>query len=127
MERIPVRTAPLLDIAALVLFALFARAAHPPFTFLGAIDAFWPWAVGALVGWGIVTLVKPRNHYGEGIIVWPSAIIIGMILWTVVNGRMPHYSFLIVASVMSFILMFAWRVVAMRRNARLAKQQAPRR
>lgn len=112
------RTAPLIDIAALVVFALFARAAHPPFTLSGVLDAFWPWAIGALIGWGLVLVFKPRNDYGEGIIVWPSAIIFGMILWSLVNGSLPHYSFVIVASVMSCLLMFGWRVVAARRAKR---------
>ncbi|WP_165243121.1 DUF3054 domain-containing protein [Corynebacterium lizhenjunii] len=115
------RPAPLFDICALILFALFARAAHPPFTFSGAVDAFWPWAVGALVGWGIVSVVRPKNDYGEGAIVWPCAIGIGMLLWILVNGHLPHYTFLLVASIMSFLLMFGWRVIAMRRNARGAR------
>ncbi len=112
------RTGPLLDIAALVIFALLARAAHPPFTLLGLIEAFWPWAVGALIGWVIVSFLKPRNQYLEGAVVWPSAIILGIVFWRLANDRFPHYSMVIVTVIVSLILMFGWRVIAMRRAAR---------
>lgn len=115
------RTAPLLDIAALVLFAIFARMAHPPFSLTAVLDAFWPWAVGALLGWVIVSFLNLPNDYAEGAVVWPSAIIGGLVLWFIVNGRMPHYSMIIVTVIMSSLLMFGWRVVAMRRNARASR------
>ena len=115
------RLGPLFDIIALIFFAVFARAAHPPFTFLGMLDAFWPWAVGALIGWVIVSFVHPRNLYSEGAIVWPSAIILGILFWRLANGRFPHYSMIIVTIIVSLLLMFGWRVVVMRRNAKAAR------
>lgn len=121
------RPAPLFDILALVAFAIFARAAHPPFTFMGMLDAFWPWAVGALIGWIIVTFVRPKNDYGEGAIVWPSSIVLGICFWFLANGRMPHYSMIIVTIIVSFLLMFGWRVVAMRKNAKATRSAAQQR
>ena len=35
-----------------------------------------------------------------------------MALWMLVNGRLPHWSFLIVATVMSALLLFGWRAIA---------------
>ena len=43
---------------------------------------------------------------------WLSAIIGGMALWMLVNGRLPHWSFLIVATVMSALFFFGWRAIA---------------
>ncbi|APT93389.1 membrane protein [Corynebacterium phocae] len=113
------RLAPVIDIVALAIFALLARAAHPPFTFQGVLDAFWPWAVGALVGWAIISFGKPRTLFKEGLLVWPCAVVVGMGLWAAVNGNLPHISFLIVASVMSAVLMFGWRALATWRGLHL--------
>ena len=105
------------DILAIAAFAIFARFAHPPVTLSGLVDAFWPWALGALIGWAFIAFTKPRNLWAEGLIVWLATILGGMGLWILVNGYLPHYSFLIVAATMSALLMFAWRaVVAFRRR-----------
>lgn len=115
------RTAPLLDIVALILFAIFARAAHPPFTLFEVANTFWPWAVGALLGWIIVSVLHLPAKYGdyaEGAVVWVSTLVGGLALWALVHGRMPHYTMIIVTVIVSALLMFGWRVIAMRRNAR---------
>lgn len=106
------RPALILDIVALMIFALLARVAHPPFTLGGLVQAFWPWAVGAVIGWVIITAVSPRSRWSEGAIVWVSAIAGGMIIWAAVNQELPHYSFLIVAATSSAVLMFGWRAIA---------------
>ncbi len=45
---------------------------------------------------------------------WLSAVIGGMALWMLVNGRLPHWSFLLVATVMSALFFFGWRIVGTR-------------
>ena len=90
------------DVIAIAIFAVLARFAHPPVTLGGIFDAFWPWAIGAVLGWGILRWVfKTTNIWAQGATVWASAIIFGMILWALVNSSLPHYSFLIVAITMS--------------------------
>ena len=106
------RVAPLIDVLALALFAIFARLAHGGLSFSSWLDAFWPWTVGALVGWVIIMTAKLSGLWKEGAVVWLSAIIGGMALWMLVNGRLPHWSFLIVATVMSALLLFGWRAIA---------------
>lgn len=101
------------DIIAIAIFAILARFAHPPVTPGGIVDAFWPWAVGAVIGWAILTwLLKTTNIWAQGLTVWASAIIFGMILWALVNSSLPHYSFLIVAITMSGLMLFGRRAVA---------------
>lgn len=106
------RVAPLIDVLALALFAIFARLAHGGLSFSSWVDAFWPWTVGALVGWVIIMATKLSGPWKEGVVVWLGAIIGGMALWMLVNGRLPHWSFLIVATVMSALFFFGWRAIA---------------
>lgn len=106
------RVAPLIDVLALALFAVLARLAHGGLSFSSWVDAFWPWTVGALVGWVIIMTAKLSGLWKEGTVVWLSAIIGGMALWMLVNGRLPHWSFLIVATVMSALFFFGWRAIA---------------
>ncbi|MCG7261512.1 DUF3054 domain-containing protein [Corynebacterium guaraldiae] len=106
------RVAPLIDVLALALFAILARLAHGGLSFSSWVDAFWPWTVGALVGWVIIMAAKLSGLWKEGVVVWLSAIIVGMALWMLVNGRLPHWSFLIVATVMSALFFFGWRAIA---------------
>ena len=106
------RVAPLIDILALALFAILARLAHGGLSFSSWLDAFWPWTVGVLVGWVIIMAANLSVLCKEGVIMWLSAIIGGMALWMLVNGRLPHWSFLIVATVMSALFFFGWRAIA---------------
>ena len=106
------RIAPLIDVLALALFAVLARLAHGGLSFSSWVDAFWPWTVGALVGWVIIMAAKLGGLWKQGAVVWVSAIVGGMALWMLVNGRLPHWSFLIVATVMSALLLFGWRAIA---------------
>lgn len=106
------RVAPLIDVLALALFAIFARLAHGGLSFSSWVDAFWPWTVGALVGWVIIMATKLNGLWKEGVVVWLSAVIGGMALWMLVNGHRPHWTFLLVATVMSALFFFGWRGIA---------------
>ncbi|MDY5840570.1 MAG: DUF3054 domain-containing protein [Corynebacterium camporealensis] len=114
------RTAPAIDVLCLAIFAVLARLAHGGLNLASWWDAFWPWTVGALVGWLIVLGLKVTGKWKEGAVIWASAIIGGMILWVIVNGRLPHYSFLIVAASMSALLLFGWRLFDRRPRAAVA-------
>ena len=106
------RVAPLIDVLALALFAILARLAHGGLSLSTWFDAFWPWTAGAIVGWVIIMATKLGGLWKQGAVVWVSAILGGMALWVLVNGRLPHWSFLIVATVMSALLLFGWRGIA---------------
>ncbi|MDY3128367.1 MAG: DUF3054 domain-containing protein [Corynebacterium sp.] len=107
----PLHRSFIFDLGALFVFAIAARAAHPPFTLAGLIDAWWPWTLGLLIGWTIIatTKLKAASIFAQGLTAWVAAIALGMTAWTLVNGQVPHYSFLIVAATMSALLMFGWR------------------
>ena len=57
------RIAPVIDIIALMLFAVAARLAHGGLSFSTWVDAFWPWAIGALIGWAIILAAKVPVSY----------------------------------------------------------------
>lgn len=101
------------DIVAIAIFAVLARFAHPPVTLDGIFDAFWPWALGVLVGWALLMWIfKTKNIWTQGLIVWVSAIVFGMIFWAAVNFSLPHWSFLMVATIMSGVLLFGRRALS---------------
>lgn len=101
------------DFVAIAVFALLARAAHQseemPFTFGGFLSTLWPFALGVTLGWLIV-----RENRGG--LIWLITVVTGLVIWGIRNQAVPHWSFVIVATVMSALLMLGWRFVAGRRR-----------
>lgn len=106
------RPAIIADIIAVLVFAILARVAHGGLDIPAILGTFWPWAVGALVGWAIIAAAKPANKWKEGTIVWLSSLLIGMVIWSLVEGRIGHISFIIVATIMSAVCIYGWRIFA---------------
>ena len=105
-------TAIALDFVAIALFALFARMVHQsdamPFNVAGWASTVWPFALGVALGWVIATM----SRKSPGVIIWLVTVITGLAIWALRNGDLPHWSFVIVACVMSALLMLGWRGVA---------------
>ncbi|WP_301924899.1 DUF3054 domain-containing protein [Corynebacterium glaucum] len=97
------------DLVAIAVFALLARAAHQsedmPFNFSGWLSTVWPFALGVVLGW----LIVRQNRGG---FIWAITAITGLVIWGFRNQSVPHWSFVIVATVMSALLMLGWRAVA---------------
>ena len=97
------------DYVAIAVFALLARAAHQsddmPFNFTGWLSTLWPFALGVTLGW----LIARENKGG---IIWAVTVITGLVIWGIRNGDIPHWSFIIVATTMSALLMLGWRGIA---------------
>lgn len=116
-------TAVALDFLAIAVFALLARMAHQsddmPFNLAGWASTVWPFAVGVALGWVIVEfgLRKNRpseeasavNATGHGPLIWLITVVTGLVIWGIRNQALPHWSFVIVACVMSALLMLGWR------------------
>lgn len=109
-----------LDTLAIAVFALLARIAHQteemPLNFTGWLSTLWPFLVGVALAWVIVTLSSDRSGEnkgeGKGWLVWLITVATGLIIWGIRNQQLPHWSFVVVASVMSALLMLGWRGVA---------------
>ena len=97
------------DYVAIAVFALLARAAHQsddmPFNFSGWLSTLWPFALGVTLGW----LITRENKGG---LIWITTVVTGLVIWGIRNGDVPHWSFIVVATTMSALLMLGWRGVA---------------
>lgn len=105
-------TAIAIDLVAIAVFALLARMAHQsedmPFNFTGFLSTLWPFVVGVVMGWIIVR----EGRGGRGVWVWLITVVVGLAIWGVRNQAIPHWSFVIVATVMSALLLLGWRGIA---------------
>lgn len=102
------------DALAILLFAIFARIAHKsePFTAITVLNTYWPFLIGVLVAWAFFAFRrKPGSTFAAGAIVWACTVVSGLGIWAAEHGRVPHISFVIVATVMSGLLLFAWRAI----------------
>lgn len=112
------------DIIAVLVFAVLARAAHGGLGLAQIADTFWPFAIGALVGTGIATVVLRGANDGAivgvsaaritrsvryGVIVWLVTVLTGLAIWAARHAAVPHISFIIVATTMSGLLIVGWR------------------
>lgn len=104
-----------LDLIAITVFAVLARIAHQsedmPLTFLGILSTLWPFVIGVALGWIVVSAagrsaVRVRSG---GWLVWLVTVIVGLAIWGIRNTSFPHWSFILVASLMSALLMLGWR------------------
>lgn len=107
-----------LDVIAIALFALFARMAHQseemPFNFAGWVSTLWPFLIGVVLSW---VLILARRWDGArlvpaGVSAWILTVVVGLVIWSVRNGAVPHWSFIMVATLMSALLMLGWRASA---------------
>lgn len=106
------------DLIAIAVFALLARMAHQtdemPLNFMGWLSTLWPFALGVLVAWIITVSAKRAGEklWPAGVYTWVITVVIGLVIWGFRNASIPHWSFIIVATVMSGILLLGWRLVA---------------
>ncbi|AKK04149.1 DUF3054 domain-containing protein [Corynebacterium epidermidicanis] len=115
------------DVIAIIAFATFARLAHQsedmPFGLSGILETVWPFLIGVLIAWAtFLARKRVADTLPSGVIVWVCAVIAGLGIWAVNHGRIPHISFVIVATVMSGLLLLGWRGIARlaTRNSRRA-------
>ncbi|MDY6050329.1 MAG: DUF3054 domain-containing protein [Corynebacterium sp.] len=113
-----VSKAALADVASMMAFALLARIAHNseelPLNFVGWLDTLWPFLTGLLLGW-LITLAAKWNQVKvapAGVTIWILAAAVGLGIWGARHGAVPHWSFILVASSMSALLLLGWRGIA---------------
>ncbi|WP_238596852.1 DUF3054 domain-containing protein [Corynebacterium heidelbergense] len=108
------------DLIAVALFALLARIAHNspemPLSVLGWVNTAWPFMLGTLLGWGILWFSGARGRSGfdlsSAATIWAATLVTGLVIWGIGNHRIPHWSFIVVAGVMSALLLLGWRLGA---------------
>lgn len=107
-----------IDVIAIFVFAVLARLAHntesDPFTFANILDTWWPFLIGVVVAHPLAAATKkPTASVAPGgVIVWVVTAVIGLGIWAIRNAAMPHWSFILVATIMSGLLLLGWRTIA---------------
>ncbi|AWH96669.1 DUF3054 domain-containing protein [Dietzia psychralcaliphila] len=112
----------LLDAALVVVFATFGRGAHSEGLGIGQVwDTAWPFLVGLVLGW-IVVLAARRDPstVRSGVLVWITTLVGGMLIRGLGDGRVPHWSFILVAAIATAVFLVGWRAV----RAALSRRRA---
>jgi hypothetical protein len=121
-----VRIAAALDIAVIVLFAVIGRRSHddgpdgaalltsqtvesPIGNVLGIAAPFF---LGLAAGWIVARAWRRPFDLAAGRTIWIVTILLGMVLRKTVFERGIAFSFVIVASVFTGVLLLGWRLVA---------------
>lgn len=99
------------DIIAIFVFAVLARMAHGGLGVAEVLNTWWPFALGVLIGWMLIR-GKDAATVKQGVTVWLSAAVAGLAIWGIRHQEFPHWSFILVASIMSALLLLGWRAVA---------------
>lgn len=100
-----------IDVLAVLIFAILARAAHGGLDIAHILDTWWPFTIGTILGWALQRGKNPLA-LSYGVTVWICTAVAGLTFWGLRHGSVPHWSFIIVAAVMSSILLLGWRGLA---------------
>lgn len=108
----------LCDSIAIGLFSLFARVAHQsadmPLNVQGWFFTWLPFLAGVFIAYLVAILpakLPSERIRPAGLTVWMLAVIVGLVIWGFNNGGVPHWSFMIVATTASAILVLGWRAL----------------
>lgn len=103
--------AALLDPALVLVFVLIGRRNHEESSaLLGILQTAWPFLVGLAVGWAVVARRRPLRIVPEGLLVWLSTVVIGMLL-RFVSGQGVAVSFIVVTLVVLGVFLLGWRAL----------------
>lgn len=107
-----------IDAIAIGLFALFARVAHQsaemPLNLHGWFFTWLPFLAGVFIAYLVIILpakLASERIRPAGLSVWAFTVVIGLTIWGFNNGAVPHWSFMIVATTASAILVLGWRAL----------------
>ena len=113
MRPVAVPVMIVLDAVLVVVFSTFGRGAHSEG--LGVTQVWgtaWPFLVGLAVGWLILLAGRREpSSIGSGVLLWLATLVVGMVIRGLGDGRVPHWSFMIVAGVVTGVFLLGWRAV----------------
>ena len=85
-----------------------------PLTAQGWFFTWLPFLAGVFIAYLMVILpakLPSERIRPAGLSVWAFAVVIGLTIWGINNGEVPHWSFMIVALTASAILLLGWRAL----------------
>jgi peptidoglycan/LPS O-acetylase OafA/YrhL len=104
--------AALADLVGVLLFCAVGRRSHAEgLTVAGVAETAWPFLVGAAVGWLLSRAWRrPTAVVPTGVAVWVCTVAVGMLLRKTTSAGVA-FSFVIVASAATAVLLLGWRVL----------------
>jgi hypothetical protein len=110
-----VRVAAALDIAVIVVFVAIGRRNHDEGSgFEEVLRIAAPFLIGVAAGWLVARAWRRPFDLVTGCTIWVVTIALGMVLRRTVFDRGTAFSFIIVATVFTGVLLVGWRWVAAR-------------
>ena len=100
------------DIIGVLLFCAIGRRSHAEgLTVAGVAQTAWPFLIGAAVGWLLSRAWRrPTAVVPTGVAVWVCTVAVGMLLRKASSAGVA-FSFVIVASAATAVLLLGWRVL----------------
>ncbi|MCV7207604.1 DUF3054 domain-containing protein [Mycolicibacterium canariasense] len=112
-KRNTVLAAAVADAVAVIVFCTVGRRSHAEgVTLTGVAETAWPFLTGTLVGWLIARgWRRPTSITPTGLIVWVATVAVGMLLRKATSAG-TAFSFVVVATLTTAILLLGWRAAA---------------
>ena len=111
----------LVDVAAVVLFAVAGSRSHDGGGVRDVLTIAAPFVVGALLGWLVSPVARDApTSVRAGVHVWAATVVVGMLGRHFVFGRGTALAFVGVTAVVLLVLIVGWRWIrasAVRRRA----------
>jgi hypothetical protein len=115
-----VRVAAALDTAVVILFVAIGRRNHDEGSAIGeVIRIAAPFLIGLGAGWVVARAWRKPFELTTGVAIWVVTIGLGMVLRRTLFDRGTAWSFIVVATVFTGVLLLGWRLVAPRITPRL--------
>jgi len=112
-DRRAVAAAAAADAVCVLVFCAIGRRSHAEgITVAGVAETAWPFLAGTAIGWTVAKAWRrPTTLAPTGIVVWLSTVIVGMALRKATSAG-TAFSFVVVASLSTAILLLGWRLGA---------------
>lgn len=109
-----------LDVASILVFVAIGRREHDEGSAIGGIIATAaPFLIGLGVAWIAVRAWRRRaDSILLGIVIWPTTVLVGMVVRNLVFGDGTAPSFVVVATLFTGMCLVGWRAVARSINRR---------
>lgn len=103
----------LLDVLCVLFFVVLGRRSHhEDGSFLGAtFKVAAPFLIALVVGWVVARAWRNPTALGAVAVIWVVTVALGMVLRNLVFDRGTAVSFIIVTSIVTFVLLFGWRLL----------------
>lgn len=100
------------DVICVIAFVAVGRRNHAEgVTLAGIAETAWPFLTGTVVGWLVSRgWRRPTTPVPTGVIIWICTVVVGMAL-RVASGEGIAFSFILVATLVTGVLLAGWRAV----------------